>query len=710
MTADLLSNRQDDNKHERKETSFNKQEHNSSTNPDQLTNDAYTVEALRAALVQSQRAHQKSLKLLQTFGNSLAAELCNDDAASAHRKISVPASAVASANATNEQNVRNLLMDLPGKSGWLMEESFIGKGQNFSRRFAKIQFDSLYLCDDEQSSILNAQRYDLSNYQLIHLIHPVYKHAAADGRSARENENEHATNPQSPPAPHDSASAYPHSVLIREKGAYVIHLLPKPGCSATALHLSGADEESVSDGGKLKEWSEAINARIELLQLLQVSNLSTLLMNGGRAILTFLCSIDSRHLRIENESISLLPTLQHFKEHLILRAPYALTLRNVCLVDADLKIISEICMMNHGITSLDLSYNAITDAGFSYILSIVEVSKGLLHLKLDGNMLTGEGFEDLANLLWLRKIQTLSFESNAITTSNCVSFFNQWYNSIPATAPSLEMIELNLSNNPIDDRVSESLCLLLKRCTIQQLRLAYTNIRDQTVESLAATFLSFPHSIELWDFSFNKLTESSLAALSPALSACPSAINIDLSGIPFSFEQLQMLSASGVPLETSRLVVKKRTGAIVLSQHNGINENVTDQHITPNTANVPRPEALGRRMSFVREDVETGEVEILNPSSTAAQQAHTEHLPISEPVLNTVASITSSSSGSPHAPVARRNSLSVTLSPADLQHADSLAVPAAVATSVENLEDGNTVRPSDRDVLKVEKRRDSLSQ
>lgn len=675
---------------------------------DEMDSGLHVLESLRAALVESQKAREKSVELLKTFGNSLATEMAIDEAANVHRKVSIPMSAVSSTSVTSEQSVRNMLVELPAKDGWLMEETFIVNGQNFARRYAKLQFDSLYLGDDESVPIVSFQRYNLADYQLIHLVHPIYKHAAADGRSA--NENNSSSDLQSPPAPYEKGSSYPHSVLIREKGAYVLHLLPKSGCSAQILHLSGADEHSVSDAAELKEWAEAINARIELLHLLKAPTLSTLMMNGGRAMLSFLCSVDSRHLRIENEAISLLPTLQYFKEHLILRAPYALTLRNVCLVDSDLRVISEICMMNHGITSLDLSYNALTDAGFAYILSIVEVSKGLITLRLDGNQLTGEGLDEIANLLSLRRLKSLSLQTNAITSNACIAFFDKLYASIPTTSPSLEMIELNLSDNPIDDEISNSLCILLKRCTIQRLRLSHTNITDHTVEALAATLLSFPNDIELLDFSYNKLTYASLAALSPALLACPSAVHVDLSGIHFSFEKLNMLSASGVSLETSRLIVKKRpvnellaitsTDEVILDDSNKLRTPSNGNEVTL------QPQNIERRMSFVREDAETGEVEILDPSFKAEQQASLEHLPISEPVLSSVATITASSPPS----ALRRGSLSITKSPDELQHADTLAAPAPVGTSVENLEDGNTIRPTDREVRYIERRRNSLSQ
>ena len=546
------------------------------------------IAALSMAVIASKQAYQELADRL--YASDVGASLLGADARST---ATASQSTLLSTIGSDDRSLQSFLHDLPVQRGWLMlrNAATANVPASFTKKYASLSYDGLVLSDNDQG--LNAQKTDISRYWLIERTGDRSSSAANYATGAQE-----IASPASPVAG--------KSVFRLEDGAYVLRLVPivtdvahpqmvlEPS-KAEILEFTGANEADIANPDALTAWVDALNLRISLLSLLAYDQHAQLMARGGREVLTFLCSLSSSTLLIENKLVEVGVLLSYFKEPLIHRRNFSIVLRNVAMDDAGARGLSELLMLNHHIQHVDVSANVITDTGASYLATSLEVNHSLVSLHLDHNHLGQEGVLELVTALAQSKTLTsLSLRGNRIDDATLQAMVQVLREGVPRV-----FTKVDLSWNELTDASAEAIGALLGAFSVASLNVSHNRLGDTVpaaINAALSTGSSSLTSLSLLDLSHNSLTSACATALSILLSRSMS-LSVKLSGNALSAASVVSLLSSGIELSVEELRVKKADS---------------------------RP-ALGRRLSITKETVR-GKVELIDPLNPANEKQLGRHL------------------------------------------------------------------------------------
>ena len=204
------------------------------------------------------------------------------------------------------------------------------------------------------------------------------------------------------------------------------------------------------------------------------------------------------------------PTILHyFKEPLIHRRGFSLTLRNVAMDDEGARALSELLMLNHHIGALDVSANRMTGEGLSYLATSLEVNQRLIALTMDWNEgVGGEGLVELAGALGQSQALTsLSLKGVGMGDDT----FAQVVDALVG-GEKREWTKLDLSWNTLTDASAPALARLLAFSPVTSLHLAHNRFGD----ALLPTLHPHPSTLTHLDLSYNRLTRTLRRRAGPA--------------------------------------------------------------------------------------------------------------------------------------------------------------------------------------------------
>ena len=515
------------------------------------------IAALQVALIQAKQAY------LRAVGDDEGEDVGRPSA-----------SALLSTVDADDQSLQSFLHDLPVQRGYLMQRtpSTANTPPTFQRRFATISFDGLILSDNEAGE--HPTKIDISRYWLIER-----------GTSrASHDANYASTSAASPLSPLSPVAG--KSLLRMEDGAWVLRLVPiltdpsqphnilEP-TRDQVLEFTGSDEAEVSQPDTLMQWVDALNLRISLLALMASPDHQHLLARGGREVLAFLSSLSSHTLRIQHKRVDVSTILHYFKEPLIHRKGWSLTLRNVGMDNEGVRALSEVLMLNHRIDAVDVGGNRITGEGASYLATSLEVNQRLTSLSLDYNEVGQEGLVELAGALAQSQTMTsLSLKGVGLNDDTFTAVVDALVSGVSRT-----WTKLDLSWNELTDASASALARLLAFSPVASLHLSHNRLGDGLLPALRS---AAPSLVSL-DLSYNRLTSHSAGALALLLSH--SSVSISLTGNEWDSTALVSVLTCGVEVVVEE--IRLRSAA----------------------AGAP---GLGRRMSITKQRV-GGSVELIDP-------------------------------------------------------------------------------------------------
>ena len=553
--------------------------------------------SLSQSLIQAQQACSELMEKL--YGSNIGSSLIGADM----RPVTSPSpSALLPTVNSDDRSLSSFLQSLPVLKGWLTmrQRATANLPPSFVRKYASLSFDGLMISEDE-SGAGGVRKVELSRYWLIERTKDKmgsdanYAAPASASASAASASAAAFDSPLSPVAG--------KSVFRLEDGAYVLRLVPiltdsahpqtvlEPSASQI-LEFTGASEDEIARPDTLSRWVDALNLRISLLSVMATPDHTQLLARGGREVVSFLCSLDSRTLVLENKLVDAAALLAYFKEPLIHRRDFSIALRNVALDDEGARVLSELLMLNPSIHYLDLSSNAITGAGASYLATSLEVNQTLSALRLDFNtQLTDDGMLEIVSALAASPALTsLSLRGCKVTDRLLRSMLDSLRGGVTKI-----WTLLDLSWNQLTDESAETVAELLSAFSVAALNLSHNGYGDKLVSaidsSLSSSSSSSLSTLALLDVSHNSLSSASATSVSSLLASCQ-ALSIKLSGNSISPSTLIALLSSPTALTVEELRITR------LSSSSGSSSE--------------RPAPLEKRLSIVKENT-AGRVELIDP-------------------------------------------------------------------------------------------------
>ena len=574
------------------------------------------IQQLSIALIQAKQAYHDLLNKL--YSSTTNTSLIGVDT----RPVEVTPTAMLSAVGTDDRSVQSFLHDLPVHSGWLLRRrpATANVPASVEQVYCSLSFDGLLISDNERGE--NAEKIELARYWLIERA--ADRNASTSSNTASAGTLSAFNVPTSPVAG--------QSYFRLENGSYVLRLVPiirsaehpqtvlEPS-SSSIIEFLGATDADLTQPDTLSQWCNAINLRISLLSLLASPNHSNLLAQGGREVLTFLCDVNATTLLVENKYVNVSELITYFKEPLLHRRHFSLTLRNVAMDDGGARVLSELLLLNNSIQHVDISYNRVTDTGASYLAMALPSNDGLIGLTLDYNQFTDDGVLELVNAVAASaSLTSLSFRGLHLTDSTFASLVSAMRSGVPRA-----LMKFDASFNSLTDASASAVGELLRAFGVGSLNLSHNNFGEALLSAIDSSLSPDSDSramLTVLDVSYNSLTTTSPAALSSLL-ASNRTLSVNLSGNGLSSSSVVSLLTAGTEVAVDGLRI-----------HRGEEDQA---------ASNARPLPLGRRLSITKSNVigRVDEINTLHPRSDK-QLGRTLHELSSEDKSNNVRSEDSS--------------------------------------------------------------------
>ena len=548
------------------------------------------IQQLSIALIQSRQAYSDLLSKLYTSPTGTA--LLGADT----RPVDVTPSARLATVGSDDKSLQSFLHDLPVQRGWLVRRrpATANVPAKVEKVYCSLSFDGLLISDNESGE--NAEKIELTRYWLVE--------RAADRAASLAS----STSSSSAASLSAAASAFNvptspvagQSFFRLENGSYVLRLVPivtssehpqtvvEPH-SSEIVEFMGASDEDLTQPDTLSHWCNAINLRISLLSLLASPNHSSLLAQGGREVLTFLCDVNGSSLLIENKYVNVSELLNYFKEPLLHRRDFSLVLRNVAMDDSGARVLSELLLLNNRIQHVDISYNQVTDIGASYMAMAIPSNDGLLGLAVDYNQFTDDGVLELISAVAASaSLTSLSFRGLRLSDGTFVSLIGALRAGIPRA-----FMKFDVAFNNLTDASAPAVGELLQTFGVGALNLshnAFSELLLPIIESSLSPQSDSRTVLSVLDVSYNQLSTTAPAALSSLL-ATTRSLSINLSGNALSSSSVVSLLTAGVEVAVDGLRI-----------HRGEEHMAADERPLP---------MLGRELSITKENV-IGRVDLID--------------------------------------------------------------------------------------------------
>jgi len=291
-------------------------------------------------------------------------------------------------------------------------------------------------------------------------------------------------------------------------------------------HQAGMD-------GVAKEWMEAINIRISLLNYMKKKEAKRGTGWGCPELVHYITDQKSAEIVIQDRLLGIREPLVTLR-HALIASQHRLTaiyMGRCELDDPAVEVIADLLRNSSSLISIELPNNKIGPIGAGFLCEGLCVNKTLERLYLDNNQLKDEGVMRLSYAIQNHeKLIDLSLSGNAIGDNGVISLCHALEVSSAHQEKPHEFACFNLAYNLIGDAACAAIAdTIEKNPTIKVLILEHNVIADAGVIALASAIEKRDGQIKELYLASNQIGSKGVAALGYTFSVIASELTVDIS-------------------------------------------------------------------------------------------------------------------------------------------------------------------------------------